>query len=119
MNQTTIENQLVNQSNIVITNSEEFERIINTLKESLLRMSGGFDKEKDFMKKIDKTDTWSGEVQEKVYAKYQELSNCYNPVVESLSTYVKFLENTINSYKASENTINNSIEENLDNLNVN
>jgi uncharacterized protein YlxW (UPF0749 family) len=82
-------------------------------------MGGQFGNEKDLMKKIDKTDIWTGEVQEKVYSKYLELSNCYNPVLESLSTYVKFLENTINSYKNAEYTINRNIEDNIETLNVN
>ena len=71
------------------------------------------------MKKIDKTDIWSGVVQEKIYSKYIELSSCYNTVVESLCTYIKFLDNTIFNYKDAENILNRSIDKNMDNLNVN
>ena len=104
---------------IVITNPLEFEQVIKELKESLIRMSDCFNNEKTFMKKIDKTDIWTGETQDKVYLKYQELSNCYSPVLESLSTYIKFLEVVINDYKNAMQTIENSIDNNLDNLDVN
>ena len=105
--------------NITITNPLEFEKIIKELKESVIRMSDCFNNENTFMKKIDKTDIWTGEVQDKVYSKYLELSNCYNPVIESLKTYIKFLENTLNSYMNAELTINKDIEDNLEDLNVN
>ena len=110
-------NQEMNK--IVITNSLEFEQVIKELKESLDRMSGCFNNEKKLMKKIDKTDIWTGEVQDVVYSKYQELSNCYNPVIESLSTYIKYLEIVINNYKDAMKAIENSIENNIDNLDVN
>ena len=110
-------NQIQNQ--IVITDTFEFEEIIKILKESLSRISDNFGQEEKLMTKIDNTDIWTGEVQEKVYSKYMELSKCHNPIVESLNTYIKFLENTVNSYKQAEETINNNINENIDNLNVN
>lgn len=113
------QSQNQNLSSLVITNTDEFERIIRTLKESLNRMNDSFKNEKNFMKKIDKTDTWTGEVQEKVYSKYLSLSDCYDPVIESLGTYIKFLENTLNSYISTEMTINKNIENNIDELDVN
>ena len=108
-----------NNYSIEITSVSEFEGIIATLKDSLRRISDNFDVEKNDMKKIDKTDVWSGEVQEKIYSKYSELSECYSPIVESLETYIKFLDNTVASYVAAENTINKNIDSNFDNLNVN
>lgn len=107
------------EKNIIITNSLEFEKIIKELKESLVRMNDNFNNESTFMRKIDKTDIWYGEVQDKVYSKYLELSKCYNPVIESLKTYIKFLENTLNSYRNAEKTFNTSVENNLEDLNVN
>ena len=71
------------------------------------------------MEKIDNTDTWTGEVQKKIYAKYNEISNCYNPIVESLETYIKFLENVVSNYKRFEENVNNNLENNFDELNVN
>lgn len=107
------------QDQIIITDTSKFENIIKTLKESLLRIDNNLKAEKEMMKKIDKTDIWSGVVQEKIYSKYIELSSCYNTVVESLGTYIKFLDNTIFNYKDAENILNRSIDKNMDNLNVN
>ena len=106
-------------SSIIITNSLEFEQIIANLKESLKRIKDSFDNETNFMKKIDNTDIWTGEVQNKVYLKYKKISNCYVPVIESLSLYIRFLENVINDYKKAETSINQSIENNLENIDVN
>ena len=106
-------------SSIIITNSLEFEQIIANLKESLKRIKDSFDNETNFMKKIDNTDIWTGEVQNKVYLKYKKISNCYEPVIESLSLYIRFLENVINDYKKAETSINQSIENNLENIDVN
>ena len=111
-------NQSQNEK-IEIVDSNAFEDIIKDLKLSLTRIKSGFENEKNMMKKIDKTDIWYGVTQEKVYSKYIELGNCYSPVVESLSTYIKFLDNTINSYKNAEMVINNNIDDNTDNLIVN
>ena len=106
-------------SNITITNSLEFEQIIKNLKESLDRMKDCFNSETNLMKKIDNTEIWTGEVQSIVYSKYMEISKCYDPVVESLSIYIKFLETVINNYKNEESAINRSVENNLENLDVN
>lgn len=107
------------KNDIVITDFQEFEHVINDLKMSLGRMTDYFYNEKQMMKRIDKTDIWTGEVQEKVYLKYIGLSDCYNPVIESLSTYIKFLETAMGDYKNTINTINSSVDNNHDRLNVN
>ena len=104
---------------IDISSSDEFENIIKDLKSSLVRIDNSFKNENNFMRKIDKTDIWFGQTQEKLYAKYLELSKCYNPIVESLSTYIKFLENVINSYKNVELVMNNDIDDNSENFDVN
>lgn len=104
---------------IDISNSDEFENIIRDLKSSLNRIDNSFKNENNFMRKIDKTDIWFGEAQEKLYAKYLELSKCYNPVVESLSIYIKFLENVVSSYKNAELVMNNDIDDNSENFIVN
>ena len=104
---------------IVITSSLEFEQVIKELKESLDRISDCINNEKNLMKKIDKTNIWTSDVQNIVYSKYQELSDCYSPVIESLSIYIKYLEIVNNNYKNAMKAIENSIENNLDNLDVN
>lgn len=104
---------------IEVSSYSEFERIIKDLKESLTRMSDCFQNETSFMKKIDKTDIWSGETQDKTYAKYLELSKCYNPVLKSLAIYIKYLETTLNNYRNSGNVISKSVNKNAENLNVN
>ena len=104
---------------IVITNYQDFENIINELKESLERIKELFNSENNLMKKIDNTDIWSSNTQEKVYSKYLELSEGYNHVIKSLETYIRFLENTLNSYKEADISISKSVDNNIENLDVN
>ena len=101
---------------IVITNSGEFKNIIATLRSSLTRLEDLFNAEQIGMKRIDESDTWKGNVQKKTYEKYEQLSKCYSPVVESLGNYLAFLQNTIDSYEKVEREINNyaNDETNLD-----
>lgn len=105
--------------NIVITNSDEFEQIINNLERSFSRINDIFKDEKDRINIINKTDIWTSKVQETLYDKSLLLSKNYAPIEEATRIYIKFLRKTLDEYKAFEKTTNQSISQNLENLDVN
>ena len=110
-----------NQSNnqIIISDTFEFQRLIDILNSSLDRINDLFEKEKLEMENINATDIWTGEVQKRTYDKYQQLSKSYDSVSESLGIYIKFLQNTVDQYINAEETIDRNIETNSDNIDVN
>lgn len=112
-------NLMNSMNSIIINDTNRFDEIIRILKGSLNRIHDDLESEKNKMQKINKTDIWTGLVQEKVYSKYQELSNCYSSIYESLDIYIEFLENALKSYVEAELTFEKNINNNMDNLNVN
>ena len=100
-------------SRIIITDSIEFENIINTLELSSNRIKYVFARENKNMSNIDNTDVWSGKTQEKIYEKYKELSENYEGISDSLDIFIKFLKTTLQNYtnletKIQSNQVNNS-----------
>lgn len=112
-------NLMNSTSKIIINDTNKFDEIIKILNGSLTRIKDDLESEKNKMQKINKTDVWTGMVQEKVYGKYEELSNCYSSIYESLGLYIKFLDNTLKSYVEAELTFEKDIDNNVENLNVN
>lgn len=106
-------------NSIIINDTNRFDEIIRILKTSLNRIKDDLELEKDNMQKINKTDIWTGMVQEKVFGKYEELSNCYSSIYESLDLYIRFLDNALKSYIEAELTFDKNINNNMDNLGVN
>lgn len=106
-------------SKVVITDSSKFEIIVQELEKSIPRIGDIFIKETNEFDKINDTDTWSGETQQVIYQKYQELTKNYEPIKESLENYVKFLKVSLENYKKFEDSLNNMMENNNESLNVN
>ena len=106
-------------SNIVITNSSEFEQIINNLEHSFSKINDIFKDEKEKLSIINKTDIWTGIVQETIYDKSLLLSKNYAPIEEATRIYIKFLRKTLSDYERLENITSKNIDENNDNLDVN
>jgi hypothetical protein len=106
-------------SSVEITDSGEFETIINNLHESLKRIGELFGNSKYNVQRIENPNIWSGENKELTYEKLRILTDCFNPVEESLNLYLQFLENVLQSYKNFEETINTGVENNTENLDVN
>ena len=79
-------------NSIIINDTNRFDEIIRILENSLNRIKDDLELEKNKMQKINKTDIWTGMVQEKVFGKYEELSNCYSSIYESLGLYIQFLD---------------------------
>ncbi len=106
-------------NSIIINDTNRFDEIIRILENSLNRIKDDLELEKNKMQKINKTDIWTGMVQEKVFGKYEELSNCYSSIYESLGLYIQFLDNALKSYIEAELTFEKNINNNMDNLEVN
>lgn len=105
--------------NIVISNSEEFEKIIKNLENTLPDMALVFDSVDKCVDNINGNDLWYGKTQETFFNKYKEFRNNYQYINESFENYIKFLKITIMNYKNAEDKINKNIENNDANLNVN
>ena len=105
--------------NIVINNSEEFEKIINNLENTLPDVALVFDSVDKCVDNINGSDLWYGRTQETFCNKYKEFRNNYQPINEAFENYIKFLKITIANYKNAENKINENIENNNVNLDVN
>ncbi len=71
------------------------------------------------MEKVNDTDVWSGLTQSTVCTKYEQLSNNYQIISDSLVTYINSLTSTLNNYLAFEAKTDSDAEENSTSLNVN
>ena len=106
-------------SNIVITDTDKFESIISNLEGTLPVIEEVFNNQNSYYKSIDHTDAWSGETQGVISDKYNELSENYDSINESLRNYIKYLKITVSNYKNFENLVDKSVNENENELNVN
>ena len=106
-------------SMITITNSQEFESIINKIEKSSLRIESLFNEEGKTFENINETDIWTGKAQGIIYNKYKDLEKNFAPIEETLQIYVAFLRNTLDSYKQLEENIMKNTETNENNLDVN
>ena len=104
---------------ITINDSNKYEDTIEVFKNTIIEIQDIFDKQNIDMDKINGTEIWNSDTQKIITTKYNKLKPEYDKIIESLNNYVSFMNNTINSYKKLEDTINNSIDTNIDNLNVN
>mgnify|MGYP004666284827 CR=1 FL=1 len=109
----------MNNSRIVITSSEDFEKIIAQLESTIPIIDEIFQDESNKMLTVDNTEVWMGPTQQIITEKYNDLAKNYKPFVDGLSTYIRFLKNTIANYKKQEEIINQNIEINETNINVN
>ncbi len=104
---------------ITITSSEDFENVIHEMERTYARVIDIFNKENANMEKVNNTDVWSGLTQGTVCTKYEQLSNNYQTISNSLSYYIKFLKQTISDYKQLEQKIDNDAQNNSERLDVN
>jgi len=107
-------------STISITNSVEFDDVVLKLNDSLNRIRDIFNEDGRTMADLlDDPRTWSGKAKNKTEEKYREFASYYPSITESLENFIVFLANTSESYKALEQSIDRSAEENASNLTVN
>lgn len=104
---------------IVITDTDKFESIISSLEGTLPVIEDVFRNQNNYYQSINHTDAWSGETQQVISDKYDELSKNYDSINESLRNYIKYLKITVSNYKNFETLANKSVDENEIELNVN
>ncbi len=104
---------------VVITNSAEFEEVIQSLERSYGKIKDLFANERKNVEEINATDTWTGKSQKVVYDKYKLLNSNYGPIEYSLELYIKFLKKTLEDYKLMEREISRNIDEMEKSLDVN
>ncbi len=106
-------------SDVVIKDTEKFERIIEELEGTVPEIADSFKLQNRNFSMINGTDTYKGKCQSVISEKYDLFKNNYESINEALTNYIKYLKITLENYKEYERTLNKTIEENLDNLNVN
>ena len=104
---------------IVITDSDKFEDIIQLFEHTIPKIKGYFESERRNAMEINQTATWTGASQKALYDRYKMLEANFNPIVDTLELYTRFLKKTLADYKALEQTLNQKAEEFSDQLNVN
>lgn len=102
---------------VVITDSEQFEQVIQSLETSYNKIKDIFKNQMKNAEEINGTDTWTGATAEVMYSKYKLLTQNFNPIEYSLELYIKFLKKTLEDYRRAEEEIDrniNDIEQSLD-----
>lgn len=105
-------------SKIAITNSAQFQEVINSLEQSFEKIKELFDNQKKNKEQINGTDTWTGATAEVMYEKYSQLAQNFEPIEYSLELYIKFLKKTLEDYTLAEQAINKDIDETAEALDV-
>ncbi len=104
---------------ITITDSEKFQEVIQVFRDTLPNMKNCFESERRNSIDIGGTDVWKGKAQEKLNEKYKMLEQNFDPIVETMDIYIRFLQKTLDDYKELEAQLNNKAEEFSEQLNVN
>lgn len=108
------------KNNITITNSSQFEEIINSLESSYNKIKKININENNNKEIINgDTDIWKGDSQVAMYNKYLLLSESFSKVEYSLEVYIKFLRKTLEDYTKAEQEINSNINQIANELDVN
>jgi uncharacterized protein YukE len=108
-----------NMNKVVITDSDKFEDIIQLFEHTIPKIKGHFDSERRNSQEINATATWTGASQRALYDKYKMLEANFNPIVETLELYTRFLKKTLEDYKMLEQQIKAKAEDFSDQLDVN
>ena len=106
-------------SKVIIKDSKKFEKIINDLENTIPAIENSFSTQDRNFGMIDGTDNYRGSCQEVISRKYSDVKKNYDSIIETMKNYVKFLKITLNNYENYERNIDKTINDNLDNLNVN
>lgn len=104
---------------IRINDSEKFESIVSNIENSEKAIEDLFQETTTNVERVNDPEIWSGIAQKEFSNKYKLLSNNYDPIKESLKTYIKFLKQTIADYKEYEEQTRNDIEINNEQLDIN
>ena len=107
------------EDRVIITDSVQFESIVNEIEKSFLKIKDIFANELRNSKEIDGTDTWNSNGQVALYNKYVALMKNFDPIEYSLELYIKFLRKTLEDYRRFEKALENNMEEFSSELDVN
>ena len=77
---------------IVITNSAQFQEVIDSLEKSYEKLKELFDNEIKNAELINETNAWTGLTAQVMYQKQLELAQNYKPIEYSIELYIKFLK---------------------------
>lgn len=98
------------QDKLVITDSNRFEEVINSLEVSYKKIKDIIQNENKQAELINETEIWSGPCASSMYNKYRELNGNYELIDYSLDIYIRFLKKTLNDYKRIDEEISKNIE---------
>ena len=98
-------------SNIYIKDSIKFKEIIDNFKNTTNNIDNIFKNENENLKGISGVDTWTSDLQESTYRKYNELSSNYETIINSLNELSNFLDKTLDSYEKLDISLNKDINE--------
>ena len=104
---------------ITITDSSKFEEVIQVFEQVLPNIKNHFESERRNAREINATATWTGKSQEALYGKYKMLEENFDPIVETIEIYIRFLKKTLEDYKLLEQQLNAKEQEFSEQLNVN
>lgn len=106
--------------NNIYINEEELTSIISKLNNKIESIKSIYKELDDKIKNtVDSKDIWDGEVQKKAYDKYLNLSNGFSNSINQMESLKIFLQNTLDNYINGDNSINNDIEKNSEDLSIN
>lgn len=103
---------------IVITNSSEFEQVINVFESTLSDIKQSFENELKITATIDDTEIWKGDANKAFTHKYKELSKNYKVIEDSIEIYIKFLKKALQDYEEMDKKISTAAEKVTDRLNI-
>lgn len=107
------------QNSVVITDSSQFQEIINSLEASHSKIRDIIEKENKNVGLIDDTEIWTGACARSMHNKYKELNSNYPLIDSSLDIYIKFLKKTLEDYRRFEEEVSSNIDNMASNLDVN
>ncbi len=106
--------------NDILINEDEMKLIISSLDDKTKKLEDIYNELNNKVKVLDGTsDVWTGSAREAAYNKYTTISNNFTSTVNQIKALKIFLENTLNNYLSGDQKINESIENNKEELKVN
>ena len=106
--------------NDILIDYEQVSQIITSLDNEIKKLEDIYNEINNKMKAIDgSSDIWNGFAQESAYQNDLNISNEYPNTINQMKSLKLFLENSLNNYINGDNKINESIENNLKELDIN
>ncbi len=104
---------------LIILNSNGLEKEITEFENSKEKIKQIFENEKRNMRILDDGHSWVGKASEAMNKKQKDFQNNFDPIVEALETFIKFMKDALESYKEAERKTLGNISDNSESLDVN